>query len=366
MRSKSSNFKKNRASEHLEKGSTVNPIHQPIWQSSTNSLSSVTPGQVFSSRHQFGNIGVAQNQATAVQAKLTMGTENDKYEQQADRVSDSVMRMSEETSLEQPDENNNSGQKQIQRKQKTESITPLIQRQNSLGKNSNQNNIQSNATDSSLVKVSSLHENYINNSSGTGRPLSKQDRQFFEPRFDFNFSRVRIHDDAGAAKTSKNINAQAYTVGQNIFFGENKYQPATATGRHLLAHELTHTVQQSTSSSDQAVSSNLATIQRAPNNSGGTIGLHQSIVDDYRAARNLPPGGVDPLGNQIGPSDAEIIYGGLSFPISNPKSNPKPIPLAALANISPWQLAQIPSGQLIAPKSVKPSTSTGPSYVDYV
>jgi hypothetical protein len=78
-----------------------------------------------------------------------------------------------------------------------------------------------------------------------GQPLDTAMRSFFEPRFGHDFSRVRVHTDARAAESARAVDAFAYTVGQHVVFAEGQYAPAAAAGRSLLAHELTHTVQQS-------------------------------------------------------------------------------------------------------------------------
>jgi Domain of unknown function (DUF4157) len=77
-----------------------------------------------------------------------------------------------------------------------------------------------------------------------GRPLAQRDRSAFESRFGHEFGRVRIHDDAAAASSAAKLNAAAYTVGGDIVFGTERYDPGTAAGRELLAHELAHVVQQ--------------------------------------------------------------------------------------------------------------------------
>jgi len=77
-----------------------------------------------------------------------------------------------------------------------------------------------------------------------GRPLDGDTRDFMEPRFAHDFSRVRVHTDASAAASARAVNASAYTVGRDIVFAENHYAPATAAGTRLLAHELAHTIQQ--------------------------------------------------------------------------------------------------------------------------
>jgi hypothetical protein len=77
-----------------------------------------------------------------------------------------------------------------------------------------------------------------------GRPLDDAARAFMEPRFGHDFSRVRVHADAGAAESARQIHASAYTLGQHIVFAGGSPSIGNAQGRRLLAHELAHTVQQ--------------------------------------------------------------------------------------------------------------------------
>jgi hypothetical protein len=77
-----------------------------------------------------------------------------------------------------------------------------------------------------------------------GQPLDAGTRAFLEPRFGHDFSRVRVHADTKAAESARAVSAQAYTVGSDIVFGENRYAPQTRSGRQMLAHELTHVIQQ--------------------------------------------------------------------------------------------------------------------------
>ena len=77
-----------------------------------------------------------------------------------------------------------------------------------------------------------------------GRPLDTRTRAFMEPRFRHDFSHVRVHTDAKAAESAQAVNALAYTVGRDIVFGAGQYQPTTIDGCNLVAHELTHTIQQ--------------------------------------------------------------------------------------------------------------------------
>lgn len=87
-------------------------------------------------------------------------------------------------------------------------------------------------------------ENYINDLNGRGNGLDDATKKFFEAQFDYDFSNVKIHNDADATRSAQSVNALAYTVGNNIVFDKNKFQPHTLEGKKLLAHELTHVMQQ--------------------------------------------------------------------------------------------------------------------------
>lgn len=87
-------------------------------------------------------------------------------------------------------------------------------------------------------------ESGLNGSKGSGSPLPSGIKSQMESGFDTDFSNVRIHTDSNATQMSRQIGAQAFTHGSDIFFNEGKYKPESDSGKHLLAHELTHTVQQ--------------------------------------------------------------------------------------------------------------------------
>ncbi len=77
-----------------------------------------------------------------------------------------------------------------------------------------------------------------------GQPLDAGTRNFMESRFGHDFSQVSVHTDTGAAESARAVDAEAYTVGQDIVFGAGRFQPWASAGQNLLAHELTHVVQQ--------------------------------------------------------------------------------------------------------------------------
>jgi hypothetical protein len=80
--------------------------------------------------------------------------------------------------------------------------------------------------------------------SGGGSPLEADTRVDMEARFGHDFGDVRVHTDGAAHESARSVNAQAYTVGTNVVFQQGRYEPASDEGRHMLAHELTHVVQQ--------------------------------------------------------------------------------------------------------------------------
>ncbi len=193
------------------------------------------------------------------QAKLTIGQPNDKYEQEADRVSDQVMRMSD-TDIAQKVEDGIIQPMQIQRMCKAcdEEITQrqLEESDEQLQAKFNDESIQRQEEDEeeeaiqakeSLGQTPQLNtsiESRINHLKGGGQPLDKATRSFFEPRFGRDFSSVRIHNTEPAADVSRSINARAFTWDNNIAFGFGEYQPQSRNGKRLLGHELTHVIQQ--------------------------------------------------------------------------------------------------------------------------
>jgi hypothetical protein len=127
-----------------------------------------------------------------------------------------------------------------------------------------------------------------------------------EPRFGQDFGEVRVHADGEAASAARAVEARAYTVGSDIVFGSGQYAPATTEGNKLLAHELTHILQQ------RSVGAEPAYIRRSPLEQSGTQATHDDLVEQYRRANRFPPHGIDPsTGEQVGPTDSQIRFGGL-------------------------------------------------------
>jgi len=106
--------------------------------------------------------------------------------------------------------------------------------------------------------------------SSSGGPMDRSTRSFMESRFGQDFGDVKIHDDHTAAESASEINAKAYTSGNNIVFNKSQYSPDSNSGKRLLAHELTHVVQQKGKSNAGAPVSD---IQRSPGSPAGGCGV---------------------------------------------------------------------------------------------
>jgi len=169
-----------------------------------------------------------------IQAKLAVSTPDDHFELEANRVADQVMRMASAGAAARPNAGAN---------------IPSIQRMC----DECEEELQRTEANNSAPLMTSTVESQIGSMRSGGKPLSPQTRSFFEPRFGRDFSAVRVHSDASAAATAESVNALAYTHGQHIVFGAGQYQPDTSGGQKLLAHELTHVVQQGATRSTPVV-----------------------------------------------------------------------------------------------------------------
>ena len=178
-----------------------------------------------------------QRVVAGIQAKLKVGQPGDIYEVEADRVADAVMRMPEPGVQRRAEEED-----LIQIEPIAEQITPLVQRQ---VEEEEEEILQTKEAPGQTPDVIPNIESGIQSLRGGGQPLPESVRAFFEPRFGYDFSGVRVHSDSRAAESARAVNAMAYTVGHDLVFGAGQFAPETSEGKHLMAHELTHVVQQS-------------------------------------------------------------------------------------------------------------------------
>ena len=180
-----------------------------------------------------------------LQPKLTIGQPNDKYEQEADRVADEVMRMPE-PGVQRQVEPEEEEEETLQAKPLASQITPLaqVQRQEEPEKEEEEEILQTKEVPDKTPEVTPDLESRIQALRGGGQPFPESVRAFFDRRFCYDFSDKRIHTDSRAAGMARELNARAFTVGRDVVFGSGQYSPETSSGKKLLAHELTHTVQQ--------------------------------------------------------------------------------------------------------------------------
>lgn len=253
-----------------------------------------------------------------IQAKLSVSSPDDPQEKEADAMADQVMRMAEpaaapaakeEEKLRKKEEENNGesvlakpGSKPVLVQAKCKScekdekaqakLFRMIQRSEEFSSSSMEMSDGDAGSDYSINRKNiSLHhsdivqrsgrgppqssipfEQSLSSSKGAGSALPGDTRQFMESRFNADFSGVRIHTGNHAESMSSQIHAQAFTHGNDIYFNSGKYSPTTGQGSTLLAHELTHTIQQgaskhnsnpaSTTSSGNSVSAKPISVSR--------------------------------------------------------------------------------------------------------
>lgn len=171
-----------------------------------------------------------------IQAKLAVSQPGDEYEREADRVAEQVMSMPKPRTISAAELGQPMHMQRFYQKYRTDRAR--------LKDKNDEEILQTKATPGRVPEVTSDLHRFISSMQGGGSPLSNSERSFFEPRFGYNFSRVRVHSDAQAAESARAVNALAYTVGQDVVFGKGQYTPNTLAGLHLIAHELAHIAQQ--------------------------------------------------------------------------------------------------------------------------
>ena len=176
--------------------------------------------------HDFARIRASSPGADVLQAKPAIDEVEDKYEREANRVADRVTRMPEPKS--QCAHPCGGGEPECLAEKPAERHKRL----------------QAKPVESGVPGTTAAPPIVLDVLRSPGRPLDPATRVYMEPRFGHDFSRVRIHSDAAAEQSARELNARAYTVGHNIVFDKGRFAPGTVEGRQLLAHELTHTMQQ--------------------------------------------------------------------------------------------------------------------------
>jgi len=177
--------------------------------------------------HDFSQIPVHARFPGTIQTQLTINQPRDEYEQEAEKLSERVVQMSESRG-------HGTGV--------SSGMSPECQAESPVQKQVETSKTQRiGLSDSERIAVPPIVHEVLRSS---GQPLDSATRAFMEPRFGHNFAKVRIHTDERAAESAKAVSARAYVVGNHMVFGGDQHKPGTESGRRLLAHELTHVVQQ--------------------------------------------------------------------------------------------------------------------------
>jgi len=209
------------------------------------SRAALAPADVLALQRTLGNQAVQRMLATRqIQAKLTVNAAGDVYEQEADAVARQVV-----STLGQPAAQQQAGasvQRQPEEEKDELMAKPLIQRVDvpteEEEKVMTMPSLQREGDGSGTVDDGV--EAAIQGARGGGQPLDHGTRGQMEQAFGVDFSGVRIHTGEKADSLNKAVQARAFTTGEDIFFGGGEYNPGSSAGKELLAHELTHVVQQ--------------------------------------------------------------------------------------------------------------------------
>jgi phage-related protein len=232
-----------------------------------------------------------------VQPKLKVNRPGDKHEQEADAIADQVVNMSRGESstlkvVKSP---------VLQRKVKSSQVIPLqraeeeevqtkqdeelqaMEEEESVQAMEDDESVQTKSSNDFSSKTSTSTGQKLQESKGGGSSMDKHTKNEMESAFGADFSNVRIHTNSSAAQMNKNLGAQAFTHGNDIYFNDGKYNPDSDAGKRLLAHELTHTLQQGASLQLKALE-----ISSAPEMIQG-VGVLDLIPDRIiNDARNIP------------------------------------------------------------------------------
>ena len=203
-----------------------------------------------------------------MQKKLAIGSANDPAEKEAEEMAEKVVRMSlQKASFESM---KNQLHSSVQRKcVKCEEEDQKIQKQNE-------------DRTSAVLEVPSIVYDVINSN---GQPLEAETKSFMEARFGYDFGKVKIHTDSLAAKSAQAVNALAYTSGNNIVFNQGQYSPQSYNGKKLIAHELTHVLQQNKQDGTlQALRANSLTKASDDGNTIQTIHRQDTEPDNFTGA----------------------------------------------------------------------------------
>lgn len=183
----------------------------------------------------------------SIQPKLTIGQPNDPYEQEANTMAEKVVGQIESSKPNpsiQTRSNDCEQEEKLQKKEEEESEKELMRKPVFAGNGGPPENPIQAKFSTPYIQLSPDLETNLQSSKRKGSPIPENTRQKLESGFATNFENVRIHTDQNTIQMNKELGAQAFTYGADIYFSKGKYNPNSLEGKKLLAHELTHTIQQ--------------------------------------------------------------------------------------------------------------------------
>ena len=250
-----------------------------------------------------------------IQAKLSVGEPDDQYESEADRIADKVVSQSSVGEHDFFAPSGSSGNS-IQEKPLAESVTPMIQMEEKKEEEKpvqkqaeeEEEPIQMRKAPDQTGNLDTDTEEFIESERGNGRNLDGKVRSQMENGFGTSFSGVKIHTDHAAVGLNNQLGAQAFTTGSDIYFNSDKYNPETKKGQKLLAHELTHTIQQGAISTQNGQNA----VQRWPWDSEPEVTTdltpEEQLEEDKREFRDQNYGPITYTRSEISGSGFEASY----------------------------------------------------------
>jgi hypothetical protein len=250
----------------------------PILQRAATNSQALTTTDVASLQRTVGNQALSH---LTIQRKMTVGPVGDSYEQEADAVAKQVVsQLSNPAVVQRQEEDELQMKPQLQRQEDEEELQmkplppistlqrqeeeelqmkPQLQRQ----EEEEELQMQTAVVGASGGNITPHLEQTIQTARGSGQPIAAPVRANMEQAFNTDFRGVKIHTDGAADTLNRSLSARAFTTGQDIFFRSGEYNPGNSAGQELLAHELTHTIQQGHGTIKRQPTATMPQIQRA-------------------------------------------------------------------------------------------------------
>ena len=226
-----------------------------------------------------------------VQAKLKMGQSGDKYEQELGTVAQQVVENTHGNSATKVQQKPLAQtikpgiqlkaleEDQVQKKSEEEETVQAKEEEETVQAKTEENEEETlQAKSQTSATPSTSIQERLKNNKHNGEPMAPATQTRMEQNFGTNLSDVRIHTDANAKKMSADLGAQAFTSGRDIYFNEGKYAPGSPEGDGLLAHELTHTIQQGAIATDKSATTNSIKPKKATVSSSETAVPKQDSI----------------------------------------------------------------------------------------